>query len=320
MSELLVSAIVPAYRRPDRLRKAIESLLNQDLDGGAYEVIVVDSSPDETNAEVVRSVHSSAKCPIRVFRKCPEGPGPSRNLGARESHAKFFAFMDSDCVASSQWLREGVAAFADGVGLVQGRTIPEPDQPHSIFNYYITVEKESFLYEACNIFYRRESFEGVGGFLPDMDPHAERPRGGEDVDLAWNVKRAGWKSRFAGDAVVMHEVARIGLSQWLVNKRLYIVPDVLRKFPELRKFFFARLFYDKAQAYFALALIALGAAFLSPLTLVLTLPYVVTRAMEPSRSLKGPMRLIRIGVYLVRDAASFLLLLAGSVRYRSLLL
>jgi glycosyltransferase involved in cell wall biosynthesis len=320
MSELLVSAIIPAYRRPEKLRKAVESLLSQDIGQDQYEIIVVDSSPDSANAEIMEALQTIAACSLRFFRKKPEGPGPSRNLGAKEARGKFLAFMDSDCIASSNWLREAVAAFQNGDGLVQGKTIPEPGKPHSIFNYYITVENESFLYEACNILYRREAFEQAGGFLPDMDPHDERPRGGEDVDLAWKVKRLGWNSRFAANAVIMHEVVRIGPRQWLINKRLYIIPAILRKFPELRKFFFARYFYEKNQAYLSMALAGIMFAFLHPLALLLTVPYVVSRASEPTRSLSGPLRLLRVGVYLLRDMVSFSLLLAGSVRYRTILL
>ena len=320
MPEPVVSAIIPAYRRPDKLRKAVESLLEQDLPHDQYEIIVVDSSPDDTNAEVIKSLQPVAGTRLRLFRKTPEGPGPSRNLGAKEAKGRILAFMDSDCIATPQWLREGVSAFHSETGLVQGRTVPEPGKPHSIFNYYIAVESESFLYEACNIFYRREAFDQAGGFLPDMDPLDERPRGGEDVDLAWKVKRQGWASEFATNAVVMHEVARIGPRQWLINKRLYIFPAILRKFPELRKFVFARYFYDKTQAYFSLSIAGAALGLTQPIALLLALPYVLSRASEPTRSLKGPLRLIRVGVYLPRDLVSFSLLLAGSIRSRTILL
>lgn len=320
MPELLVSAIIPAYRRPEKLRKAIQSLLAQDLDPSQFEVIVVDSSPDESNKEVVRVLQEGANCRLRLLGKQPEGPGPSRNLGASEARAPFLAFIDSDCVASPQWLREGITAFQDGIGLVQGRTIPEPGQPHSIFNYYIAVEKESFLYETCNMFYRREVFERSGGFLSDMDPRAERPRGGEDVDLAWRVKRAGWRSRFAPNALVAHEVMRINLWGWLFNKRLYITPYILRRYPELREFFFGRYFYNKIHAYLTMAVAAGALAAFTPLALVLTLPYIVSRATEPTRTLHGPLRLLRVPIYLVRDLISLSILVAGSLRYRSLLL
>ena len=92
-------------------------------------------------------------------------------------------------------------------------------------------------------------------------------------------------------------------------------------YPELRRFFFARYFYDKTQAWLVLALFALAlAALISPLALLLTLPYVISRTLEPSRTLRGPLRLLRVAIYLPRDLVAMCLLLAGSIRYRALLL
>ena len=319
--DLLASVIIPAYRRPEVLRKAVRSVLAQDLDPGQYEVIVVDSSPDEFNVQVVAELQPEARCPLRCLTKPPEGPGPSRNLGAAQARGRFLAFTDSDCQASPQWLREGVAAFGEGVGLVQGRTIPEPGVPHSVLNFYILVEQESFVYETANIFYRREAFEQAGGFPCDLQPNAEKPMGGEDIELAWNVKRGGWESRFATKALVMHEVQRITPWRRLFVKQLYIFPRLVGAYPELRRFFFARYFYDKAQAWLVMALLGLAlAALTTPLALLLALPYVISRALEPSRTLRGPLRLLRVAIYLPRDLVAMCLLLAGSIRYRALLL
>jgi hypothetical protein len=228
--------------------------------------------------------------------------------------------MDSDCQASREWLRAGIAAFEDAVGVVQGRTRPDPAGAPGILTWYVSVEQEGFLYECANIFYRREAFERAGGFAPDLTPHAETPMGGEDVELAWRVKRAGWRSRFAPDAVVYHEVVRITPWRWLFNKRLFIWPRLKREVPELSRFLVAGCFYDRGQACFALGLAGVALSWRSPWALALWLPYAVLRASEPTRSLRGPLRLVRVLAYGARDAVSFAVLLAGSIRYRSLLL
>ncbi|MGH8338373.1 MAG: glycosyltransferase family 2 protein, partial [Gammaproteobacteria bacterium] len=51
-----VSVIVPNYKRADLLRKAVLSLFAQDLDRDDYEVIVVDSTPDESCVEMLREI------------------------------------------------------------------------------------------------------------------------------------------------------------------------------------------------------------------------------------------------------------------------
>jgi hypothetical protein len=90
--------------------------------------------------------------------------------------------------------------------------------------------------------------------------------------------------------------------------------------PEVREFLFARYFFDLPQALFVLGLLGTVFLALSPVALVLWMPYGLFRAVEPTRSLKGPLRVIRSLIYFPKDALAFLVLLIGSVRFRSLVL
>ncbi|MBI2527825.1 MAG: glycosyltransferase [Candidatus Rokubacteria bacterium] len=315
-----VTVVVPAYKRTEMVRMALGSLLAQDLEPDAYEVIVVDSSPDGANLRLVAALAREAPCALRCWAKPAEGPGPSRNLGARQARGEIVAFMDSDCQAAPGWLRAGLAAFAEGVGLVQGRTLGDPAGTPGIFTWHVEVEEENFIYECANIFYRRAAFEQAGGFGVDLTPRAETPMGGEDVELAWRVKRLGWTSRFARDAVVYHALVPITPWRWLFSKRLFIWPRLKGAVPELRPFFVWGCFLDRAQAGFALGLAGTALAWATPLALVAWAPYAAIRASEPTRTLRGPLRLLRVLLYAPRDALAFLVLLAGSIRFRSLLL
>jgi len=315
------SVIIPAYGRTDLLIKAVRSAIAQDLAPDTFEVIVVDSSRDDANTQMVAELQKESPVRLRCYRKKPEGPGPSRNLGAREAEGAILAFLDSDCEASPQWLREGVGGFTDGVGLVQGRTIPNPQHRHSVFTRSLEVYHESCFYQTANIFYRREAFERAGGFMSDPKGDSEKWLvGGEDVDLAWKVKRAGWKSRFVENALVMHVVMPIPIWRWFFETRMSTVPFVVGLYPELREFFYGRYFLDKTQALVVLALFGVLVGLFFPLALVLLVPYAINRASEPSKTLKGPARLVRAAFYFPRDIATFGALLIGSIRYRALLL
>lgn len=322
-SRVKVSVVIPAYRRPDLLRDAVKSVLVQDLEAGEYEVIVVDSSPDSENQDVVTELQREVgDRTLRFYRKAPEGPGPSRTLGAEHAAGEFIAFLDSDCEAAPDWLRNGLVGFTDDVGIVQGRTLPDPNAKRGIFCRYVQIESENPRYEAANIFFRRECVLSAGQASADMTPNAERPMGGEDSIMAWRVKRSGWASAFADAAVVYHAILPIGVWDWLCDKRMYMLPWLLREVPEMRQVFFLGVFLDKAHAGLLLALLGivfmlLGMVFLGAL---LCVPYVVVRVSEPSMSLKGPMRFLRALVYLPRDILTFSLLALGSVRFRSLVL
>lgn len=316
----VVSVVIPVYRRRDLLQKALLSLFHQDLPKEAYEIIVVDSSPDDENVSLVKELSAESPCPLICLTKKPEGPGPSRNLGFRHAKGEIVAFLDSDCEASPGWLRHGVAAFSEGVGLVQGRTIPDPAARRGVFSYYLSVEQESFLYETANIFYRKSSLEQSGGFQADLTPTAETPMGSEDTEVAWSVIRLGWKTRFCPEAVVQHAVFQVGPWKWLFIQRLFCVPRLTGRFPELRRFMVCAYFFDRGQALFVLGLAGFLLSLTFPWALVLGLPYAVFRASEPTQSLRGILRPLRIAPYFLRDVFSFCILSAGSLRYRSLLL
>ena len=316
-----VSVIIPNYKRPDLLRKAVLSQFGQDLEKDDYEVIVVDSTPDESVVTMLAEIAPQAECSFRWFTKKAEGPALSRHMGAQNARGRVLAFFDSDCEASPGWLRAGLAAFSNGIGLVQGRTERDPEGQPGIFTHFIIVRSESFHYESCNVFYLREAYEQAGGFRGvDGTPNALTPTGGEDIDLAWRVRRLGWKTVFATGALVIHAVLPLPKIRWLYDKRKYPFPGLIKQFPELRQFMCARYFYDRAQAFFCLLLLGPGLAFVHPVFLLLCLPYVIYRSSERSATLKGPFRLLRAAIYIPRDAVLFGLLLLTSVRTRSLLL
>jgi glycosyltransferase involved in cell wall biosynthesis len=316
----VISVVIPAFRRTDALRKAMRSVFAQDLSPHTYELLVIDSSPEPDNMRMLEELRAEATCELRVLRKQPEGPGPSRNLGARNAHGSFIAFLDSDCHAAPGWLRASLAAFTPEVGLVQGQTAPDPAGRPGVFTHTVVVDCENHVYETCNVTYRRTAFAQAGGFPADLHPLANEPMGGEDVELAWTVKRAGWESRYADEALVYHEVVPIGLSRWIYGKRLFIWPRVARRVPEVRRFFVAKVFYDRPQALLCAALAGMAGSILSPWLLSLCVPYIWTRASEQTSTLSGARRIVRVAAYGIKDTVSLTVLLAGSIRFRSLVL
>ncbi len=316
-----VSVVIPAYRRPELLRKAVDSALAQDMDPDRYEVIVVDSSPDDVNAELVEEMISQNRAaPLRLLRKAPEGPGPSRMLGAEQARGRVIAFLDSDCQAQPGWLAAGLAEFREGIGIIQGRTLPDPAQTMGVFYRSLQVEEENPRYEAANIFYLRDSLPDAGKPNVDNTPNDERPTGGEDSLMAWRIKRKGWGSSFAAQALVYHEVLPISVWHWLYEKRMVTLPWLVREIPEMKEIFVLGHFFDLAHACLTLLLLGVALSPLSPFWLLAGIPYIAVRASEPTRSFRGVLRILRALVYLPRDLLAFGVLLVGSLRYRTLLL
>lgn len=319
----LVAVVIPAFKLTELLRKAVESLLVCDLAPDQFEAIVVDGSPDDTNQRMVEEIAARAPFRLRCVRKTPEGPGPSRNLGSALTSSTYIAFMDSDCEATPTWLRAGTAAFDDDVGIVQGRVLPDPSGTPSFRTWHLQVEQETPYYETANVFYRRTAFEQSAGFPPDLHPAHDKHMGGEDVVAAWTVIRNGWKTRFADDALVYHALVPIPIHRSLFIKHIYVVPWLVAQIPELRRFLYAGYFLNRGHALVLaavagdIALVALTG--FTPLLLAPWLPYALGNLAEPGKS-KGLLRVARIGAHLVRDASSLVILVAGSLRFRCMVL
>src|SRR5437868_9362423 len=77
------SVIVPSYRSAPTIGACLTALLRQDL-AQPYEIIVVDSSPDETPALVGRDFPQ-----VRLIHRAQQtDPALARNLGAEQAHGE----------------------------------------------------------------------------------------------------------------------------------------------------------------------------------------------------------------------------------------
>ena len=231
-----VSVVVPTRDRVGRLRRLLDSLRQQSL--RELEVIVVDDASVRGTPELLRrEVEGEVEAPpleVRALRReVPGGPSAARNDGWPLARAPLVAFVDDDCVATPDWLRELVAAAEAAPGaVVQGRTLPDPREADRLGPYSrsLWVEEPGPYYQACNILYPRELLERLGGFDAEAFPYV-----GEDTDLAWRALAAGARIEWAPDALVHHAVAKLGplgalrlAARWTPSIRLFARHPALR--------------------------------------------------------------------------------------------
>ena len=97
-----VSVVVPTHNRGPVLSRAIESVLAQSEQ--RFEILVVDDgSPNNEQLDIVTMYRDSRLHYSRLPTR--RGPAAARNLGVRNAHAPYVAFLDDD----DEWLPEKLA-------------------------------------------------------------------------------------------------------------------------------------------------------------------------------------------------------------------
>ncbi len=223
-----VSVIVPTKDRAAELENCLAALFAVDYPPDRFEVIVVDDGSSDRTPDVAQSY------PCRyVANDRNRGQSYSRNAGSRAASGEILAFIDSDCVASREWLRELVGFFswskvAAAGGLVVGfsdeSTLDRYEQVASSLNMgdrlSLMSDDDSMSYvPTCNLLVRKEVYLDLGGLREDL--HV-----GEDVDLCWRLRTAGWRLVYSPTGLVRHR-HRTRLHEMLRRRAAYGTSEAL---------------------------------------------------------------------------------------------
>ena len=106
----LISVVIPHLNQPEALEACLSSLDTQSLARRFFEVIVVDNGSVSIPEDIVAN-HSGT----RLLRELQPGPGPARNFGVRSATGDIIAFIDADCRAHRDWLRNALQTIRSSV-------------------------------------------------------------------------------------------------------------------------------------------------------------------------------------------------------------
>jgi GT2 family glycosyltransferase len=214
-----IAVIVPVWNGEETIARTVNALLSQTQP--AAEVIIVDDGSTDRTLQVLAGFGER----IRVVSRINGGPAAARNTGIEVARSGLIAFTDSDCVPRKDWLARLLAGFAGDVdkklagvgGIVRGdgetlidryvdliRLLDPESDDEGVIPYLITAN-------AC---FRREVLVTVGGF----DEGFRKP-GGEEAELGYRLRHAGYAFRLSEAAVVhhRHRQSLISLLRTLVN-------------------------------------------------------------------------------------------------------
>lgn len=197
-----VSVIIPHLNTPELLVRAIASVAAQKIDGGRFEIIVVDNG-----SRIALDALKAAWPDVRFLVQHEPGPGPARNLGIAHARADILAFIDADMQAEAGWLQAGLDALAaHAVGPVGGDVRIDTGGRSRLSG--VEAFECEFAYRQEH-YIRRERFSGAGNLIITRAMFdAAGPFGGiatsEDKLFGQRADALGMPTRFAPAMRALH--------------------------------------------------------------------------------------------------------------------
>ncbi|HEV3241029.1 MAG TPA: glycosyltransferase family 2 protein [Casimicrobiaceae bacterium] len=180
------------------LGELVRSLAEQ-AHGVQVHLLVQDNSPDPATATQIEQMLAVEKSFASVDVKHSGenvGFGRGHNANATRGHAPFFLVLNQDCVLEPNVLAP-LLVEADGddarVAAWELRQLPY-EHPKA----YDPVTLDAPWVSGAATLFRRSAFDAVGGFEPRIFMY------GEDVDLSWRLRAAGFRLRYLPRHAVVH--------------------------------------------------------------------------------------------------------------------
>jgi glycosyltransferase involved in cell wall biosynthesis/GT2 family glycosyltransferase len=215
-----VSVVVIAYalERYRYLQQTIQSLVDQVYPVAEIVVVIDENRPlyDQISSDAKFYDWRNVKL---IFNEELKGASYARNVGIRETTSDIVAVIDDDATADRKWTQAMVTLFVDDerVGAVTGLTVPRwesdgswlPKELYWMISCSYTTEATTYEVErsfGTNMAFRRTVLDQIGLFNERLGPRGGRWLGGEDTELVWRVKQAGFKIVYSPELRVMHAI------------------------------------------------------------------------------------------------------------------
>ena len=183
-----------------------------------FEVLLVDNgSTDGTSYRTLRDYGAESKVSCKVLQTLKPGNSVGRNAALKEAGGDLLIFIDDDCYADAQLVRDWISIFTarPEIGFASGR-ITKFDPAQSDLGcvesqYEEIIPPRSFLrrglIQGSNMAFRAECLKTTGPF--DARFGAGTSFAGEEWDLALRASMDGWIGGYVPGPTVHHDHRRL---------------------------------------------------------------------------------------------------------------
>lgn len=234
-----VSLVICTYNGSALMPETIRHILLQDVKMGIpWEVLFIDNASTDNTAKVVKEAWTSS-IPMRVIDEPQKGLMHARYKGIREARYEYISFIDDDNWISPFWIQNIYNIFRDhpDVGMCGGRNYgtfekTPPDWFENIEGSYAIgpqgkqsgdISKTRGHLWGAGLSFRKSAFEKIiqSGFESLLTGRiGKNLTAGEDTEMAFSFRLAGWKLWYSEDLSLQHFITARRF-EWDYVKRMY---------------------------------------------------------------------------------------------------
>ena len=204
-----LAIVIIGRNEGERLRKSITSSLRS-----SHAAVYVDSGSTDGSVELAKSLGVEV---VELDSSTPFTAARGRNTGFNYLNEKnftfqFVQFVDGDDEMDKAWFRAGLDTLMENhdVGIVAGRK-KECFPDKSVYNTLFDMEWDTAIGEVDEVsgtfMARADLFEQLGGFNETLIA-------GEDPELCFRVRQAGWKILRLADFMAWHDANMMQFAEW----------------------------------------------------------------------------------------------------------
>ena len=168
-----VSVIATVKNEAQAVHRLLDSLAAQTR--SPDEVIIVDGGSTDGTVEVLEEYAAEGGLPLKVLVRPGTNISQGRNAAIAEATGEIIASTDAGVRLSPDWLEELVGLFREGVHVVSGFFLPDPETVFetamgaTVLPVLADVNPEKFLPSSRSVAFRKEAWEQVGGYPEWLD-------------------------------------------------------------------------------------------------------------------------------------------------------
>jgi cellulose synthase/poly-beta-1,6-N-acetylglucosamine synthase-like glycosyltransferase len=222
---LEASVCICTYNGAERIPLVLAALARQDCSPGDWEILIVDSSTDDSRSVAEKECARLLGSRARVISENRPGLSFARERAAREAHGDIICFLDDDNIPEPDFVTQAIRAFKahPHAGCLGGKVIPRWEctptpLAEAVADFVLAIcdrGDRSFAYEGvcggpvgAGMSVRRDLLQQVyreprfaqttvGGTALDVG-------GGEDTAISVVIKRMNWEIWYVPALVLYH--------------------------------------------------------------------------------------------------------------------